>query len=223
MPPASVNALICGIVVACVTLPTVRRHSAGSASVSGAPPGPPGPPAVAGRGAGIAPSTKISASYLRFRLPASSSCGYTTVNGNSYCSSNHRVHPLGIDPPKRSHSPMRIGRTAVAPAAEPAANDKPSSRAARSTIGRLPAVAGMIQVPSALRDTEAFALSKRFTTMNASFVAPESAHTAAPATVPAGGRTRLVGMIFSNGPFSASSTRSYCTPICIAKVQPALS
>src|SRR6266545_1766432 len=119
VPPASMKAFSCGTVFATVTPPNLPRNSSGISSALGirengassapgaaAPPRPPPArpsparpsPARPSR-AGMAPVTKTITSNLLIRSPASSVCGYTTVNGNSNCSNNQRVHPDGIEPP----------------------------------------------------------------------------------------------------------------------------
>ena len=91
VPPASTNRLSSGTVHALLTVPRWSRSSRGTRSAGGCA------PAAASR-AGNAPSTKISTSKRFARFPASRPF-YTTSNGNSNCSSSHRVQPDGIDPP----------------------------------------------------------------------------------------------------------------------------
>ena len=106
VPPFSTNFFSSGTVFATVTRPSHGRNSAGIESAAGWPP-PKAPPAFPpacpepadGSRAGMPPSTNTSTSYFAFRLPASSICGKTTSNGNSYCSKIQRVQPDGIEPP----------------------------------------------------------------------------------------------------------------------------
>src|SRR5215471_18320538 len=76
---------------------------------------------------------------------------------------------------------------------------------------------------SALKPTLLPAASNRLTAVNESFVARVSVKTFPDAgAVPAGGFT-FQSVTFSNGPVKPSRTRSNCTPIWNASVQPALS
>src|SRR6185295_10547465 len=109
LPPDSTNFFNCGMVLSSEMRPSMLRYSSGMLSGLGAPkaaPPPPRPPALPRR---IAPSVNTSTSNLLFRSPASSAGGYTTSNGNSYCSNSQRVQPEGMEPPYWSNRPMRIG------------------------------------------------------------------------------------------------------------------
>src|SRR5689334_20046449 len=99
VPPFSTNFFSSGTVLAIVTRPSQPRNSAGTASAGGWPGNLAAVPDLAASGSGTAPSTNTSTSYFALRFPASSVCGYTTTNGNSYCSKIQRVQPDGIDPP----------------------------------------------------------------------------------------------------------------------------
>ena len=103
LPPDSMKVFNCGTVLATLRLPIQPRNSSGNSSALGMRPktgsSPPAAAAPRASRAGIAPVTKIITSNLSARLPASSVCGKTTVNGNSYCSKIQRVQPDGIEPP----------------------------------------------------------------------------------------------------------------------------
>ena len=148
-PPCCTNSFSFGIVVAALTEPTHDWNSAGITSAPARPPPPPPPPPRPPRPPAAVPgiefSGKISTSNFERRFPASSSCGYTTRNGISNCSISHRIWPLGIDPPYRSHSPMRAGESLselpVMSLAE--AKSTPRSAADFDTTGVLFAFDGM--------------------------------------------------------------------------------
>src|SRR5947208_2598098 len=111
----------------------------------------------------------------------------------------------------------------------------PSSRAARSTIGRADGACGtqIAPAPSSspptlsaffIQYTSQFAFSSRFITTNELFtwwLIRYPAGLAGPLTVDGGGGSSPA--IFVKGPSKPSSTRSYCTPICIASVHPVMS
>src|SRR5579862_6699384 len=59
---------------------------------------------------------RMMTSYFDFRLPASRSFGYTSVNGISKFSNSRRVQPDDIEPPYRSASAMRLADSFTASA-----------------------------------------------------------------------------------------------------------
>ena len=127
-PPDSTNFLSCGPVLPSVIL---------------SPP-PPLPPRR------MAPSVNTRTSNLLFKSPASSAGGYTTSNGNSYCSKSQRVQPEVIEPPYWSHRPMRMGwsfSASPAGALATASTATPSSFAPRSSTRRAAAEAGTQMAP----------------------------------------------------------------------------
>jgi hypothetical protein len=71
------------------------RYSAGTDAGSG-------PPPLRRPGGGTTSSAKIEHVVPGVEVPGVERRRYTTSNGNSYCSSSHRIHPDGIDPPYSS-------------------------------------------------------------------------------------------------------------------------